>query len=90
VLILQTIVMTVIFEGVTILSRLNFGSALHFTSAAGLPHIHHSLWGLIIVLVALESRAKPIWLILGFALILSDFVHHFFVLPYLVGRTEFP
>jgi hypothetical protein len=95
---LLVVLLTLLFEGGTCLLRFGFGMkapnklswmkrwtrgyrihhgypgvALAGVTAVGIPD-HPIVWGVVVV---------------GWALLLSDAVHHFVVLPLAVGRTEF-
>ena len=80
-------------ETVTLVARFGIGvSAVEFNRTAPLIwQIHHMFWALPVWLAAVCLRpwprgAKSLWA-LGLALVASDLVHHFAVLPLLVGNT---
>ena len=54
--------------------------------------IHHGYWGVILILTAM-TLFSGIWrdylMVVGWALFVSDFVHHFFILKPITGHHEF-
>ncbi len=56
-----------------------------------MPHIHHFVFGIILVAVSFVfSGLKSYYLLnLGLAVFFSDFVHHFLVLNFTMGHPEF-
>ncbi|MEO8498956.1 MAG: hypothetical protein ABI614_28160 [Planctomycetota bacterium] len=96
----QILLLTLLFEVVTLVLR--FGLQLESTrdtaSTIGLltfgVRIHHGYCGALLVLIAWGiSREAPrlshYGYLLGWALFLSDMVHHFIVLWLLVGSPQF-
>ena len=95
-----TLIWTVIFEAVTCVLR--FGLRLESTrdtaSTIGVLtfglRIHHSYIGVALIPIAMlvERRwpqtARQL-LMIGMALILSDLIHHFIILWYFVGSSQF-
>jgi hypothetical protein len=87
-------VLTLLFEGATIAIRVSYGhTAEEFNRTYGPPLVvkmHHLFWSIPFVIVAglLKNwqRTYVLWAIAG-ALVLSDLMHHFVVLPLWVGNT---
>ncbi|MFH1456372.1 MAG: hypothetical protein ABIF40_05490 [archaeon] len=89
-LILWVIVIAVIIESVTILSRYLFGSIRREYKLLHLhTHIHHGYIGLLFLVLYIIFQYDILFLI-GGSLFLSDFIHHFIVLKIWIRRTEFP
>lgn len=89
---LYGLILGVIFELVTIVGRLVFGSKKEQIARMKKKprvRIHHLYTGIFVLLIYLVWPLDWIF-ILGFGLTLSDALHHFVVLPIWVGRTEFP
>lgn len=99
-LILQILLLTLLFETLTLVLR--FGLQLESTrdtaSTIGLLtfgiRIHHGYCGALLILIAWGiSREAPqlsrYGYLLGWALFLSDTIHHFFVLWPLTGSPQF-
>ncbi|MEN6449655.1 MAG: hypothetical protein ABFC96_04105 [Thermoguttaceae bacterium] len=88
-----TLAITALVEGVTVAMRFGSGvSAAEFNATAPLLlQIHHMFWSLplLAALPLVWRRQKLSGTLLGVALglIFSDLVHHFVVLPVLVGNT---
>lgn len=90
-----TIALTVLFELLTIGARVFYGqSAAEWTQATNPPlvlRVHHLFWSIPFVIAALTlsklTRTSLVLWSIAFALILSDLIHHFIVLPIWVGNT---
>jgi hypothetical protein len=84
---------TLLAEAVTLYLRFHTGmSAAEFNKDAPLlMQIHHMFWGVPLLPVAVWLWRKPrvAGTLLGIAggLLLSDLLHHFVILPLLVGNT---
>jgi hypothetical protein len=78
-----------ILELITIFGRILFGSAKERLKTLNTPRIHHGYIG-VLLSGAYLVFPKQILLTIGLALILSDLMHHFLVLPIWVKKTEFP
>jgi hypothetical protein len=84
--------MTVLFEAITIVIRFTTHvSAVEFNKTAPLLlQIHHMFWSVPFLIAAAIGYRKPFapwcWAI-SIGLVASDLVHHFVVLPILVGNT---
>ncbi len=79
------IALTIVFELITVLLLLFFKLRSHaWQESIGMPRIHHGYFGMLLLLT---SYAFPgivlILLTIGWALIISDLVHHYTVLPLL-------
>lgn len=84
------LLLTLVIELSTIVGRAVFGSMRKRHAKMKLPvRIHHGYVGLAMVLVNIAVGSELLFVV-GAAMFLSDFVHHFIVLPIWVGRTEFP
>ena len=83
---LLIIVIVLVLEFIIIIGRLIFGSAKQFLKIRKIPHIHHLFFGIILLFL------YKFWFCLeiGIAMIVSDFFHHFIVLPIWIRKTEFP
>lgn len=86
-MIIKIAILTLAIELPTILLRIWLGSMK--TRFKGKPRIHHGYIGLVMALSHLAQPSELIF-ITGMALLISDAIHHFIVLPIWVGRTEFP
>ena len=89
-----SLLLTLAFEAVTVVVRLLSGkSVLQFHAEHRIPmllRIHHMFWGVPFVLLALLPLAtgwRSLLFAFGAALILSDLIHHFVVLPLWKGDT---
>jgi hypothetical protein len=93
-------VLTVLFEGITVLCRfgLNLESTRDTASTVGLItagiRIHHSYLGFLLAGMAFWGlKAKPElarWVLaIGVALVCSDLIHHFVVLWLITGSPAF-
>ncbi len=51
-------------------------------------HVHHLFFGIIISAISYHYTF-PIFFNLGLAMILSDLIHHFIILQYIMGNPEF-
>jgi hypothetical protein len=93
VVVIWAVACTVLIEGVTLYLRFrNRMTASEFNQTAPLLlQIHHMFWSLPLLLVVPLVWRKPglSGALLGIALglILSDLLHHFVVLPLVVGNT---
>ena len=85
------IYLTIIIEIILIIGRLIFGSKKEFLRKRKINlHIHHMYYGFALFVVAAIAFYHELLVIIGAALIFSDLIHHFIVLPIWVGKTEFP
>ena len=90
------IVFTTFIEIFTIIVRfgLNISAKIHyekFLKRFGwkkVIHIHHMYFGIILTVYSYMNALSG-WFNFGLALILSDLVHHFFVLKLVEGDSEF-
>lgn len=84
---------TLLGEAVTLLLRFRTGiTAVEFNRMAPfLLQIHHMFWSLpLLALAAMLRRRQPAMMLLcaaAAACVASDLLHHFVVLPLLVGNT---
>ncbi|MEZ6058752.1 MAG: hypothetical protein R3C19_00150 [Planctomycetaceae bacterium] len=87
--------LTLTFEAITIVARITAGQSaaewLEETRPPLLLQIHHMFWSVPLILLALLLSSRPriaivLWSV-SLALILSDLMHHFVVLPLWVGNT---
>ncbi|MBL4644252.1 MAG: hypothetical protein JKX80_00110 [Candidatus Pacebacteria bacterium] len=79
------IALTILFELITVLLRLILKLRSHaWQERIGMPRIHHGYFGMLLLLTsyAFPGIAVVLWTI-GWALIISDLVHHYTVLPLL-------
>jgi len=79
------VALTIIFELITVLMRLLFKlRSQQWQGAIGMPRIHHGYIGMVFLLAsyAFPVAAVVFWII-GWALILSDLIHHYTVMPLL-------
>ena len=97
------IVLTLLFEAVTVLFRFGFKVQATRDTAKYVARwtrgfrIHHGYWGVPLLLLggaALGASIGPAqaaaWMVIvGLALIKSDLIHHFLVLWPITGRHEF-
>ena len=96
-MILKIVILTILFEAVTVLFRFGFNITIKkdFRWLGKLSfgyRLHHGYWGLALVMVsylAFTGTAQEHGLILGWALFLSDIIHHFVVLQLFTGNHEF-
>lgn len=89
-MITEIILLTAIIEIITILARIFFGSAKkNYKKSKFKIRIHHGYVGLIFILVYFLIKIEILF-ILGLALLISDIIHHFIILPLWIRRTEFP
>ncbi len=87
----EIIILTIILESITIFGRFFFGSMRAFHKKNKIPiRIHHGYIGLLLIILHYSIIPYPILLLIGGALFLSDFIHHFLVLPIWINKTEFP
>lgn len=87
-MLIEIIILTLIIEIFTIIGRILFGSMKEKYKKSKL-RIHHGYPGIILILINFFYPIELIF-ILGISLVLSDIIHHFFVLPIWVKKTEFP
>jgi hypothetical protein len=88
----KIIVLTLAIEFFTIIARILFGSMKEKYKKIKFQYklrIHHGYLGIILVLIHLFYPIE-LFFIAGLSLLFSDAIHHFFVLPVWVGKTEFP
>jgi len=88
----KIIVLTLAIEFFTIIARILFGSMKEKYKKIKFQYklrIHHGYLGIILVLIHLFYPIE-LFFIAGLSLLFSDVIHHFFVLPVWVGKTEFP
>lgn len=88
----EIILLTIIIEITTISGRIFFGSARENYKKSKFRYkirIHHGYFGLILIGIYFLIRSD-ILLIIGLALLISDVIHHFIILPLWIKRTEFP
>lgn len=88
------ILFSILFELLTAVLRLRFRlKSSQWQKALGIPRIHHGYIGIILLLASYGVYASPevgsaLW-VLGWALVISDLVHHYTVLPLLrVTHTD--
>jgi hypothetical protein len=97
---IRTVLLTVLFEGITVLCRfgLNLESTRDTASTVGVItagiRIHHSYLGLLLAGIAFWGlKTKPDiarWVLaIGVALVCSDVIHHFMVLWLVTGSPAF-
>ena len=90
---LWTVVSTVLVEAVTLYLRFRRGiRATEFNQTAPLLlQIHHMFWSLpllaVVWLAWRKARLSGALLGIALGLVLSDLMHHFVVLPLIVGNT---
>ena len=91
-MLIEIIAATLAIEIITIAGRALFGSMNERYKKIKAPYklrIHHGYIGIILALAYLIYPEELVF-IAGMSLILSDAIHHFFVLPIWAGKTEFP
>lgn len=82
------ILLSILFELATAVLRLVFRlRSAQWQQSLGLPRIHHGYVGIVLLLVSYGVYEVPeigivLWIV-GWALIISDLVHHYVVLPLL-------
>jgi hypothetical protein len=91
---LWAVAVTGVVEAITLAVRFGTGVSAAQFSAAGPPlvlRIHHMFWSIPLLLIApfVWRRPKIASALLGVAigLVASDLLHHFLILPLLVGNT---
>lgn len=90
-MIVDIIILTLIFETFSIISRVKFGSMKKIYKKSKMPvRIHHGYVGILLLLVFYLIMPVYSLLVIGWSLFLSDAVNHFIVLPIWVRKTEFP
>jgi len=88
-MITEILLLTLLIEIATIASRALFGSAQKFYTKNRIPiRIHHGYIGLALIALYILFPVPTIFIVTGTALFLADLIHHFIVLPILVGRRE--
>ena len=92
---MQISLLTLLFEAITLAFRFGLGmQATRDTKwisrfTLGL-RIHHGYWGLALIAISLVTKPQSDLLRnIGWALVLSDLIHHFLVLWPLTGSPEF-
>ena len=88
VMLYETVALTAIILTLCIVGRIYFGP-MKDNKYKIKPRIHHGYVGLALLLISSFFSMNLLY-IGGMSLFLSDALHHFVVLPFLVGRTEFP
>jgi hypothetical protein len=99
-LVVYTLLLTVLVEGVTVLLRFGAGLRAPEVTASTVGRLtcgirlHHGYFGIAVLLAAaVLARRRPAearWLLaIGAALLLSDLVHHFLVLWPVTGSPQF-
>lgn len=92
---MKILILTLIIELSAIIGRLAFGSIrgwhgnLQKLTSLSIPRIHHGYIGIALLLIAHFFHPSKTLTMIGAALLLSDLLHHFVVLPLWIGRTEF-
>lgn len=88
------LLLTVVMELVTIAMRIVCGQSaadfIHATEPPLLLQLHHMFWSAPFVVVGVvvhERRMSCVLWSISLSLIVSDFAHHFLVLPLWVGNT---
>ena len=91
-MIIKIIILTFLVEIFYIFGRIIFGSMKERYKGFKFKYklrIHHGYTGIFLILIYLIYSWD--WLlIVGLALLFSDAIHHFIVLPIWIGKTEFP
>jgi len=89
----EAIILGLLIEAVTIICRSIFGSNKARYKKIKFKYkirIHHGYIGILLILIYYLFYQLDYIFIIGGALLLSDIIHHFIVLPILTGKTEFP
>lgn len=92
-MILEVTILTVLIEILTILSRILYGSTqekFRKNKSKYKVRIHHGYWGIALIILYYFFVQIEIIGVMGYALLITDAIHHFIVLPIWVGKTEFP
>jgi len=87
-MILEIIILTIIFELITIIGRLIFGSKKRFNNNF-ITKPHHLYYGIILMIIYIFIRIDLLF-ILGASLFFSDLIHHFMYIKLTTGNSEFP
>ena len=86
----EVLILVLVVEVLTVLGRKFICSAPELNRRIGLKvRVHHGYIGLVLLVLSLLYFNYYLF-VLGWVLFLSDFVHHFIVLPIWKGSTEFP
>ena len=98
-IIVRSLVLTVLIEGITVFFRFGLGmESTRDTASVVSPltfglRIHHGYLGIILLAltcILLKAQTSKAWLIpVSISLILSDLIHHFLVLWPIVGSPQF-
>lgn len=97
-LLTNILLLTFLFEAITVIGRFVLRlKANRFMAWLGDftfgYRVHHSYWGVVLLIVLLllplPDAYHQMGVAIGWALILSDLIHHFLVLWPIVGRHEF-
>jgi len=94
--ILLILITTFLIETLTIFGRFVFKISsknfyIHLTKKLKLKyiiHIHHLFLGIIISIISYYYNLTTFFN-LGLAMVLSDLIHHFIILQYIIGNPEF-
>lgn len=89
-MIIEILTLACAIEAFTIYTRHVFGPIRARLHRRHWPHVHHLYLGILALAMYTFFYSTPGVLLIGGALTLSDAVHHFVTLPFLVGETEFP
>ncbi len=93
---MKILLLTLAIELAAIVGRITFGSVKGWytnvikLTSLNIPRIHHGYIGIALLLIAYFFHPSKTLTMIGAALLLSDLLHHFVVLPLWIGRTEFP
>ena len=88
-MLVEILVLTVIIEVVTIIGRIFFGSVRSLYMKQPLPvRVHHGYIGIGFIL-SYFVFSHEFYAVLGFALLISDIIHHV-GLHFITGASEFP
>lgn len=79
------VALTIFFELVTVLLRLIFSlRSKKIQGDFGIPRVHHGYIGMALLLISyITPGLSTVFWVVGWALIISDLVHHYTVLPLL-------
>jgi len=98
-LFLKSFILTILFEGVTILFRYGFNLQSTRDTASTIGRmtfglrVHHGYIGILIIIIARyysQQNSYQEWILaVGIALLLSDLIHHFLVLWPIEGDPQF-
>ncbi len=81
--------LALIFELVTLLTRLIFGSGKKFWEDRKIPNIHLFYFGVIFFVLSFFYQ-KYYFLETGIALMIQDIFHHLIILPLWISDAELP